>query len=429
MAEALLAPSAAAFGWLLTYLLHSSALIGAVWLATRFVDLHPATRDFLWKMALVGGVGTATAGLLTSPAVRSIQVVEGEDVRIGVSRTTSSVGVARDATWAEVDGQTRMRIRARIVEPSPECRALLRSGMPGSAAWPERLTDACDAPSGFAWFQGALALWLLGGGFGLGVLAFRHRALRDVTGSLAEASPHARALLRGLLPGTATESVVLRASDVIDAPCVLPGGIIALPRRCERDLTDAELRAVLAHELAHVTRRDVLWSTVLRGVAAAFWFQPLNRLALEKLAEAAEFTCDDWALARTEHPIELARSISRVAEWMAPVRRRPLAVSMAGSGETGLSSRVRRILLTTRPRSERVWLRPIAAALLLTPLYWLPAVPAPITLAASIVIEEGDVELSASPLRPVERATAIYVTGEGAGTAIERHVFVARLHR
>src|SRR5262245_38766299 len=56
--------------WSLTYLVHSTLLIGAVWLISRRLADRPLALDRLWKLALVGGVITATvqtaAGL--SPA-------------------------------------------------------------------------------------------------------------------------------------------------------------------------------------------------------------------------------------------------------------------------------------------------------------------------------------------------------------------------
>ncbi len=388
MADAFPAPSSMAIGWLLSYLLHSSLLICAVWLVTRFVDLQALTRDFLWKVALVGGLGTATAGVILAPMTGSLRSVGLEELHVGVFHTTLSDGTGSEATWKFQGTESPIRVEARIMEPSPECRAVLRQGLLESAWWPESLRDVCAQRQGVAWFEGALALWLLGGVLGLGMLAFRLRSLRHVAASLGEASPRARKLLDGLLPAAGKLSVPLRGSDMLDAPCVLPGGIVALPRRCEREFSDAELRAVLAHEVAHVARRDVMWSMLMRALVAIFWVQPLNRIALTKLVEAAEFTCDDWALMRTDEPFVLATSIATVAEWMVPGRRYPPVVSIVGRGQAGLAFRVRRILSCTRPRSERVWLRPLAAVLLLAPLCWLPPVPAPATVRASIFVEE-----------------------------------------
>src|SRR5262245_6775801 len=46
--------------WLLTYLIHSTLLIAAVWLIARRLERRPAALDALWKTALVGGLVTAT---------------------------------------------------------------------------------------------------------------------------------------------------------------------------------------------------------------------------------------------------------------------------------------------------------------------------------------------------------------------------------
>ena len=61
------------FAWLLTYLIHSTVLLGVAWLVTRPRRLEPAARELLWKVALVAGLVTGTIqsrlALSTSAAV------------------------------------------------------------------------------------------------------------------------------------------------------------------------------------------------------------------------------------------------------------------------------------------------------------------------------------------------------------------------
>ncbi|HEU4456000.1 MAG TPA: hypothetical protein VFR81_23240, partial [Longimicrobium sp.] len=57
---------AVAAAWLLTYLVHSTLLIGAAWAVSRRVR-RMAVHDLLWKVALVGGVATATLQLALRP--------------------------------------------------------------------------------------------------------------------------------------------------------------------------------------------------------------------------------------------------------------------------------------------------------------------------------------------------------------------------
>src|SRR2546428_2485192 len=46
--------------WLLTYLIHSTVLLGVAWLVTRRRRLEPAASDLLWKVALLAGLVTGT---------------------------------------------------------------------------------------------------------------------------------------------------------------------------------------------------------------------------------------------------------------------------------------------------------------------------------------------------------------------------------
>ena len=60
--------------WLLTYLIHSTALLGIAWLVTRGRRLEPAAADLLWKVALLAPLITGTIQsrfeLATPAAVR-----------------------------------------------------------------------------------------------------------------------------------------------------------------------------------------------------------------------------------------------------------------------------------------------------------------------------------------------------------------------
>ena len=46
--------------WGVTYLIHSTLLLGAVWVLSQTRRLSPGWQDTLWKVALIGGLVTAT---------------------------------------------------------------------------------------------------------------------------------------------------------------------------------------------------------------------------------------------------------------------------------------------------------------------------------------------------------------------------------
>ncbi|HJQ97745.1 MAG TPA: hypothetical protein VJ826_05480, partial [Candidatus Polarisedimenticolaceae bacterium] len=60
--------------WSVTYLLHSTLLIGLIWIASRWVRSASA-RDTLWKVALCGGIVTATVQTF-SPVEKLVPSVE-----------------------------------------------------------------------------------------------------------------------------------------------------------------------------------------------------------------------------------------------------------------------------------------------------------------------------------------------------------------
>src|SRR3954468_20689214 len=50
------------FGWLVTYMIHSTLLLSAAWMCDRFfLRNRPHWKELVWRVALVGGLVTATA--------------------------------------------------------------------------------------------------------------------------------------------------------------------------------------------------------------------------------------------------------------------------------------------------------------------------------------------------------------------------------
>lgn len=370
-------------GWLSTYLLHSTAVLGAVWLLVRVgVARAPATQDLLWKVALLAGLVTATASLARP----------GDAPRRFALRATEALVAAgpgapgRDLPGAPLHGQ--VRLQARLSPASPACVRLLASlsQAPGRPPAPGRVRAACARGPGVWWPAGAVGLWLLGALAAVGAGLRSHRAMRSGLGALHPAAARAVGALARVAAGVRGLRPPL-VSATAASPCVA-GGRIVLPERCERGLSDGELEAVLAHEAAHVARRDGLWLGIFEALSRALWFQPLNRVALRGFMDAAELVCDDWAVARTGRALDLARSISRVAEWSVPSGR-PLPGTALTRRGPGLSRRVRRILRGRAAHGGSRWMRLAVAAAVVVPAFALPAVPVARQVAAVVIRAEG----------------------------------------
>jgi Zn-dependent protease with chaperone function len=154
------------------------------------------------------------------------------------------------------------------------------------------------------------------------------RALRSTVARMAAApvqrgtSLHAATLLAGVDP--ARVHVVLG----LPVPAFTAGWVrprIYLADALRETLAEREIAAVIAHEGAHLARRDPLLLSVLRFLSCTlFWLPALRRLA-EDVADEREVAADD-AAARA-HGLALASALVRLAAWQRPV---PGAVGVNG---------------------------------------------------------------------------------------------------
>jgi hypothetical protein len=123
----------------------------------------------------------------------------------------------------------------------------------------------------------------------------------------------------------------------IVSPCVL------LPLTW-REWPEDTLRAVLAHENAHIARRDSLVALLARANRAIFWFHPLAWWLERTLAVAAEHACDETAARQVGQPRRYAEVLLDMAE---AVRLRGHRVSWQAIGVDGsglLGARIDRLL-------------------------------------------------------------------------------------
>lgn len=128
--------------------------------------------------------------------------------------------------------------------------------------------------------------------------------------------------------------------------CGIWNWTIVVPRSIERELPPDELRALLAHEVAHLVRRDPLWQWVNEFLCVCLPFQPLHFLVRRRWRRIAELMCDDWVVEQQISPLALARCLSQIAELR--LGRRPAFGMSAVDRSSGLTSRIE-WLLRDRP--------------------------------------------------------------------------------
>lgn len=136
----------------------------------------------------------------------------------------------------------------------------------------------------------------------------------------------------------------------------------ALPEHLAPD----ELAAVIAHEGAHVARRDPLRLTSLRALAhTLFWIPALRRLS-EDMTDQAELAADDAAAG--DRPLVLASAILRVAHWPAPPAAHGMVVGFAA--DDLLERRVLRLAGEDTPVRSHVTRRSLAGAAAALVIVW-----------------------------------------------------------
>jgi len=87
-------------------------------------------------------------------------------------------------------------------------------------------------------------------------------------------------------------------------------------------LDDSAVAAVLAHETAHVVRRDLLWIAAASVAQTVVWFNPVAHLAAAALIAAREDAADDWSIvASGSAPITYCQAILRSARVAGPSSR------------------------------------------------------------------------------------------------------------
>jgi len=103
-----------------------------------------------------------------------------------------------------------------------------------------------------------------------------------------------------------TPAAVLHCRGVLTPTIVAARGI------ADR-LSAGQLRAAIAHELAHVRRRDVVHSWMLLALRLAQWFNPVAQILGRRAVQEMEWEADRVAARVTGDPLAIARALVSTA--------------------------------------------------------------------------------------------------------------------
>jgi len=311
-----------------------AALAVVAWLCEKAFRLrHPRVKYALWWFVLV-------APLVLAPG------------RISLERREAVLRMAAP------EAVVRVVRGSALGTERPPIGSFAQTG-PLAAEWEASTT---------LWWQGLsltdalAAVWLLECvALTLRLLVGHRRARRMIADSQPVAGEGVLMALEALLSEAGVRrEVALRTSASLGAPVLygLRRPTILLPEDWLDSLSPEDLRALLAHEVAHIKRQDFLTHLLQRLVEIPLFFHPGAWLANRQIALAREELADAWALRNGVDAGSYARSLTVAAERV----QTRLSVASVGVAE-GRSTLLLRVEAIMRRESIKRLSRPSAAAL------------------------------------------------------------------
>ncbi len=132
--------------------------------------------------------------------------------------------------------------------------------------------------------------------------------------------------------------------DSISSPFIL--GLFRPKIYLPSNMSEQDMEYVLAHENAHLKRRDHLWKPLGFLLLAVYWFNPLMWLAYILLCRDIELACDEKVLKQMGSE---AKKPYSEALLNCSVKPRMIAACPLAFGEVGVKKRIKSILNYKKP--------------------------------------------------------------------------------
>ena len=230
----------------------------------------------------------------------------------------------------------------------------VQTGAEGASTWAETSTQNATALSGShapvaesrtlqpmamlwlveAWFLGVLVLSLRTAGGLFVIERMRRKQIKPVGEELYE---RCLALQRSM-----GLDRIIRYCEChrLDAPAVLGWfrPVVLLPARALTGLTEEQIEAVIAHELAHIRRLDCFVNLFQIATETLLFYHPAVWWVSQRIRAERENCCDDDAIAICGDAVNYARALTLMEGW------RTAPALMMAANRSPLAARVIRLL-------------------------------------------------------------------------------------
>jgi beta-lactamase regulating signal transducer with metallopeptidase domain len=251
--------------------------------------------------------------------------------------------------WFSRLSQTLVGFVARAIDPSVSMHATLDAGG--------------------AWTRWVVAVWLIGVVVSVFRILANWRFTRMLVRTASEIVPsEAAAVFEGMKRQFEfPRSVRLMITDRVDGPSAIGWlkPVVLLPVTAITGLTAEQLKAIFAHELAHILRHDFALNVLQRSAESLLFYHPAVWWLSRKIRAEREHCCDDVALQLCGDRLVYAQALVKLEQ----VRATPSTLAVAAAGSS-LPQRVRRVLGRETSRVE--W-QPAAASSAFVAAVWVIA--------------------------------------------------------
>lgn len=319
---------------------------------------------FLWQGTIVMALTWCVLKILSNASSNTRYVVACVGLALMVMAPIITFALINsDSTLAPVPETAMVRQEISVPQPTAETRNIVivdEKSAPSQRSVYEMLTARIEAALPgcvTGWLIGviALSLWYLGGWCQLQRL--RRIGTKTVPDALAQTTAE---LVRSL---GIQRAVRIAESALVQVPTVIGHlkPIILLPASALTGLDEIQLKAMIAHELAHIHRCDYLVNIAQTVIEILGFYHPGVWWISRQVRIERENACDDSAIQLVQNRKQYAKALFS----MEAVRSKQHDLAIAANGAP-LTNRISRIVdKNANQNTTSGWIPSVAAALIL----------------------------------------------------------------